>query len=39
VKATNGSLVERAVTILEGMNARILGPDEVRTKLKLVKRG
>ena len=27
--ATNGELVERAVTILEGMGARILGPDEV----------
>lgn len=39
VKATNGSLVERAVTILEGMNVKILGPDEVRAKLKLVKRG
>ncbi len=38
VKATNGSLVERAVTILEGMNVKILGPDEVRAKLKLVKR-
>ncbi|WP_322097149.1 3-keto-5-aminohexanoate cleavage protein [Pelagibius sp. Alg239-R121] len=39
VKATNGSLVERAVTILEGMNVKILDPDEVREKLKLVKRG
>lgn len=39
VKATNGSLVERAVTILEGMNVKILGPDDVRAKLKLVKRG
>ncbi|TQV75858.1 3-keto-5-aminohexanoate cleavage protein [Denitrobaculum tricleocarpae] len=39
VKATNGSLVERAVTILEGMNVKLLGPDEVRSKLKLVKRG
>ena len=28
--ATNGQLVERAVTILESMNARILRPDEVR---------
>ncbi len=33
--ATNGELVERAVTILEGMGARILGPDEVRAKLRL----
>jgi uncharacterized protein (DUF849 family) len=33
--ATNGELVERAVHILEGMNARVLGPDEVREKLRL----
>ena len=33
------SLVERAVTILEAMNVKVLGPDEVRKKLKLVKRG
>ena len=33
--ATNGELVERAVTILEAMNARVLGPDEVRAKLGL----
>ena len=33
--ASNGELVERAVQILEGMNARVLGPDEVREKLKL----
>jgi uncharacterized protein (DUF849 family) len=33
--ATNGRLVERAVTILEAMNVRILGPDEVRAKLRL----
>ncbi|HUG62952.1 MAG TPA: 3-keto-5-aminohexanoate cleavage protein, partial [Methylomirabilota bacterium] len=39
VKATNGALVERAVTILEAMNARVLGPDEVRARLKLRKRG
>ncbi len=38
VKATNGSLVERAVTILEAMNVKVLGPEEVRQKLKLVKR-
>ena len=37
--ATNGQLVERAVTILEAMNARILGPDEVRTKLGLRRHG
>jgi uncharacterized protein (DUF849 family) len=39
VKATNGQLVERAVTILEAMNARVLGPDEVREKLALVRHG
>jgi uncharacterized protein (DUF849 family) len=38
VLATNGSLVERAVTILEAMNVRVLGPSEVRTQLKLQKR-
>jgi uncharacterized protein (DUF849 family) len=37
--ATNGQLVERARTILEGMNVSVLGPDEVRAKLKLEKRG
>ncbi len=36
--ATNAQLVERAVKILEGMNVRILGPEEVRAKLKLTKR-
>ena len=38
VLATNGALVERAGTILEAMNARVLGPAEVRTLLKLKKR-
>ncbi len=38
VLASNGQLVERAVTILEAMNIRILAPDEVRAKLKLEKR-
>ena len=37
--ATNAELVERAKTILEAMNVRILGPDEVRAKLKLKARG
>ena len=37
VLATNGALVERAVTILEAMNARVLGPAEARTLLKLKK--
>jgi uncharacterized protein (DUF849 family) len=36
--ATNGQLVERAKTILTGMGARILGPAQVREKLKLQKR-
>ena len=39
VYATNAQLVERAVTILEGMGVRVLGPDEVRDKLHLTKRG
>jgi uncharacterized protein (DUF849 family) len=33
--ASNGDLVERAVHILEGMNVRVLGPGEVREKLRL----
>ena len=37
--ATNGQLVERAASILENMNVRVLGPDEVRAKLRLTKRG
>lgn len=37
VLASNGDLVERAVTILEGMNARIMGPSDVRDKLALRK--
>jgi uncharacterized protein (DUF849 family) len=36
--ASNGELVERAVAILEAMNVRVLGPDEVREKLKLRQR-
>jgi uncharacterized protein (DUF849 family) len=39
VLATNGELVGRAVTILEAMNVRVLGPDEVREKLRLVRHG
>jgi uncharacterized protein (DUF849 family) len=39
VKATNGDLVGRAVAILEAMNVRVLGADEVRERLRLVKRG
>jgi uncharacterized protein (DUF849 family) len=33
--ATNAELVERAVRILESMNVRVLGPAEVREKLRL----
>jgi uncharacterized protein (DUF849 family) len=36
--ATNGELVERARSILEGMNVRVLGADDVRTKLRLKQR-
>jgi uncharacterized protein (DUF849 family) len=39
VLATNGALVERAATILTAMGARVLGPEAVREKLKLRKRG
>ena len=36
--ATNAQLVERAVTILEAMNVKVLRPDEVRARLKLKQR-
>ncbi len=39
VLATNGQLVERAATLLEAMNVRILRPAEVRDQLGLVKHG
>lgn len=35
VLATNGMLVERAVEIIERMGARVVGPDEARTRLGL----
>jgi len=38
VLATNAQLVDRAVTIVENMGARVIGPEEVRAKLSLVKR-
>ena len=38
VLATNQSLVERAVAIVEAMGARVMGPAEVRDKLGLTKR-
>ena len=37
VLASNGDLVERATTILSAMNVNILGPEQVREKLKLRK--
>jgi len=39
VMATNGELVERAVRLLETMNVRVLGPDEVRERLALRRHG
>jgi uncharacterized protein (DUF849 family) len=36
--ATNAQLVEKAVGVIEGMGARIIGPAQVREKLKLTKR-
>jgi uncharacterized protein (DUF849 family) len=38
VLATNAQLVERAVRIVTDMGARVIGPEEVREKLKLTKR-
>jgi len=38
VLATNAQLVERAVGIVERMGARVIGPAEVRERLKLEKR-
>jgi uncharacterized protein (DUF849 family) len=37
--ATNADLVERAVAILDGLNVRVLGPDEVRERLSLNRGG
>ena len=39
VFASNAQLVEQARTIVELMGARVLGPDEARTKFGLVRRG
>ncbi|MEI4472831.1 3-keto-5-aminohexanoate cleavage protein [Frigidibacter sp. MR17.24] len=36
--ATNAQLVERAVTIIETLGSRVIGPDEVRARLGLTKR-
>ncbi len=38
VLATNAQLVEKAVTVLEGMGCSIIGPDAVRERLQLTKR-
>ena len=38
VFATNAQLVERAVNVVENMGASVVGPDEVRKRLKLKKR-
>jgi len=38
VLATNAQLVDRAVGIIERMGARVIGPEEVRKRLKLTKR-
>ena len=38
VLATNAQLVERAVTIIENMGAKVIGPAAVRERLGLVKR-
>ena len=35
---TNAQLVEKATGVVTGMGARIMGPREVRERLKLVKR-
>ncbi|MEP0234353.1 3-keto-5-aminohexanoate cleavage protein [Roseibium sp.] len=38
VLATNAQLIEKAVNVIEGMGARIIGPEAVRQKLGLTKR-
>lgn len=38
VLATNAQLVERAATLIENLGARVIGPDEVRKSLGLIKR-
>ena len=35
---TNARLVEKAASVVTGMGARLIGPQQVRDKLKLVKR-
>ena len=38
VLATNAQLVERAVSIIEGMGGKVVGPESVRERLELEKR-
>ncbi|MDM8543568.1 3-keto-5-aminohexanoate cleavage protein [Desulfococcaceae bacterium HSG9] len=38
VLATNAQLVEKAVRMIEGLGAKVIGPDEVRKRLHLTKR-
>ena len=38
VLATNAQLVERAVSIIEGMGGKVVGPESVRERLELQKR-
>ncbi|MCY4460136.1 MAG: 3-keto-5-aminohexanoate cleavage protein [Albidovulum sp.] len=38
ILATNAQLVERAVHIIEGLGAKVIGPEAVREKLRLTKR-
>ncbi|WP_200812980.1 3-keto-5-aminohexanoate cleavage protein, partial [Roseovarius albus] len=38
VLATNAQLVDRAVTVIENLGAKIIGPAAVREKLNLTKR-
>ena len=38
VLATNEALIDRAVTIIENLGARVIGPAEVRQRLGLTKR-
>jgi len=38
VLATNAQLVEKAVTVVENMGAKVIGPEAVRQRLGLVKR-
>jgi uncharacterized protein (DUF849 family) len=38
VLATNAQLVERAVTIIENLGARVIGPEDVRKRLNLTRR-